>query len=346
MRRAFLSVACISAAGLFVVSDPSGSREYAGPFAPHAGMQITTTFTNEFGRDAESRTVINAVTPDVVSVSYSSTRGLAVERDILISDRKSARGYVLGYASKMPRVIPGTTSLGISDSVLRDLRAAGKANLSLVHSADMGRIDCELTTTGVDVKVPVIVEDRVFDVPTIQTRANCGAGNRTGSGTLIFVNDLANPVLIESNLNFSWEDRPRTERITRVVAGLGLQSDMVQSLNTLGTYDVYGLHFDFDSANLRPDTSQLVAEIAAMLKENPKWVLQIAGHTDSVGGQDYNMGLSQKRSEAIREALIRQGIQPDRLVAIGFGMSKPKADNATLAGRAINRRVEFRRLDR
>lgn len=334
----FISVATLSA----------GARagEYAGPFAPHPGMQITTVFANDFGRDADATTLISAVTPDRVSVAYSSTRGLAVERDILIKDRKIAAAYVLGYSERMPKIIDGTTSLGISQLVLETLRSAQVANLTLVHSDRMEKIDCTLTTTGIDIKVPVIVEDRVFDVPTIQARAACGSGNRTGEGQLIFVNDLANPVLVESTLKFSWEARPRTERITRVVAGLGLHRDMAQSLSTLGAYDVYGLHFDFDSARLKPETAQLVREIAQMLAENPKWVLQIAGHTDSTGGDAYNLGLSQKRSEAIRDALIGAGVNPERLVAIGFGMSKPKADNSTIAGRAINRRAEFRRLDR
>jgi outer membrane protein OmpA-like peptidoglycan-associated protein len=155
-----------------------------------------------------------------------------------------------------------------------------------------------------------------------------------------------NPLLIESNLRFNWETRRRTERITRVAASYGLHADMEQSLDTLGAYDVYGLHFDFDKAVLRPDTAQLVREIAIMLQGNPNWVIQIAGHTDSLGGTQYNQRLSSARARAIRQALIARGVTPDRLKAIGYGETRPKADNATLAGRAINRRVEFRRLDR
>jgi hypothetical protein len=346
MTSLSLRAGCAAVVVLCAVMGATNAREYAGPFAPHSGMQITTTFANEFGRDADATTIVDTVSADKVRVSYASTRGLSVNRDILVKDRRDARTYVLGYASKMPPIIPGTTSLGISQAVLQDLRSLGRTELSLIHSENLDRINCELTTTGIDVKVPVIVEDRVFDVPTIHTSAKCGSGSRTGTGQLIFVNDLANPVLIESVLQFSWEDRPRTERITRVVAGLGLHAEMVQSLNRLGTYDVYGLHFDFDSATLKPVTQRLVRDIATMFQENPNWVIQIAGHTDSIGGETYNMGLSQKRSEAIRAALIREGIAPDRLIAIGFGMNKPKADNGSIAGRAINRRVEFRRIDR
>jgi outer membrane protein OmpA-like peptidoglycan-associated protein len=131
-----------------------------------------------------------------------------------------------------------------------------------------------------------------------------------------------------------------------VVAGLGLQAAMRQALDTLGTYDVYGLLFDFDSARLRPETAQLVREIAVMLQQNPNWTILIAGHTDSTGGADHNMRLSEQRAASVKQALVSNGVAAGRLQTVGHGMSKPKADNSTLAGRAINRRVEFRRLDR
>jgi outer membrane protein OmpA-like peptidoglycan-associated protein len=210
----------------------------------------------------------------------------------------------------------------------------------------MDTIDCSLTATAVDARVPVIIEDRVLDVPTVEARVNCGSGNRTGTGRFVVANDVNNPILIESILNFSWEQRTRTNRVTRIVAGLGLQSAMRQALETLGTYDVYGLLFDFDSAQLRPETAQLVREIAVMLQQNPNWTILIAGHTDNIGGADYNQRLSEQRAASVRQALISNGVAANRLQSVGHGMSKPKADNSTMAGRAINRRVEFRRLDR
>jgi OOP family OmpA-OmpF porin len=72
----------------------------------------------------------------------------------------------------------------------------------------------------------------------------------------------------------------------------------------------------------------------------------IAGHTDSIGGAEYNLRLSERRAASVKQALISNGVAANRLQSVGHGMSKPKADNSTLAGRAINRRVEFRRLDR
>lgn len=336
----------VAASCLFADIPTASSQRYIGPFVPNEGQSITTHFTNEFGRDADSTTVITDITRRAIHLDYYSSRGVVTDRTILKKDRDDADVYVLGYHKSMPETIPGTTSLGISGAVLSKLRSTGTAQLTLIYSADLDRIDCTLTATAVDEKVPVIVEDRIFQVPTVMATAQCGGGRRSGTGQVIFANDVNNPVLIQSDFDFSWESRPRTERITRVVSGPGLHTDMEQALNTLGAYDVYGLHFDFDSAKLKPSTAQLVRDIAAMFRSNANWVIQIAGHTDSVGSDSYNLKLSGDRAEAVRQALIREGVGQERLQSVGYGESKPKSDNSTLVGRAINRRVEFRRLDR
>jgi outer membrane protein OmpA-like peptidoglycan-associated protein len=328
-----------------IVSTAVLAEERAGLFIPHPGMQFTTAFTNDFGRDAESLTTVTSVTGNAVSIDYSSSRGVAVRRELLVADRQAASSYVLGYEADMPTLIPGTTSLGISARVLSELRSNGRARLTLVYSPKLESIECNLTRVSSSVMMRLIVEDRIVEIPTLHARAQCGEGARTGSGEFYFANDLNQPLLVESVLNFSWEKRPRTERITRVIDGLGLNPEMERSLRTIGKYDAYGLRFDFDSAVLRPESVQLVREIAHMLQANRDWQIQIVGHTDSTGGPDYNIGLSDKRAEAVRLALVEHGVERGRLRSEGRGETQSKADNDTLAGRAINRRVEFRRLD-
>jgi outer membrane protein OmpA-like peptidoglycan-associated protein len=320
--------------------------EPAALFIPHPGMQFTTAFTNDFGKDAESLTTVTSVTGSAVSIDYSSSRGVSVRRDLLVSDRQNASSYVLGYEADMPTLIQGTTSLGVSARVLSELRSIGRARLTLVYSAKLDTIECALTRMSSTVMMRIIVEDRIVDTPALHARAECGEGMRTASGDLYFADEIRQPLLIESVLNFSWEKRPRTERITRVIAGPGLHRDMEQSLRTIGQYDAYGLRFDFDSAVLRPESIQLVREIAQMLNTNADWRILIVGHTDSTGGPEYNIGLSDKRAEAVRLALVDFGVAAERLRSEGRGETQSKADNDSLAGRAINRRVEFRRLDR
>ena len=316
-------------------------------FSPQPGMQFTTAFTNDFGRDAESLTTVTSINDNAVSINYSSSRGVSVQRDLLIADRENATSYVLGYEAGMPTVIPGTTSLGISAQVLSELRTNGRTRLTLVYSPQLASIKCNLNRVSLDQKMPLIVRDRVVDISAVHARAECGAGTRTASGDFYFADDFNQPILIESVLNFSWEKRPRTERITRVIDSLGLQPDMEQSLRTIGKYEAYGLRFDFDSDVLRPESVQLVREIALMLNRrgNADWQLKIVGHTDSTGGPDYNLGLSDRRAQAVRLSLVDEGVNPGRLVSEGRGEGQPKAENDTLAGRAINRRVEFRRMD-
>lgn len=99
--------------------------------------------------------------------------------------------------------------------------------------------------------------------------------------------------------------------------------------------------FDFEQATLRTEAERTVARAVTYLQENPESYALIEGHTDHTGESDYNQHLSTQRSDAIGNALITRGINPDRITTVGFGESKPIADNETLEGRQSNRRVEI-----
>ena len=99
--------------------------------------------------------------------------------------------------------------------------------------------------------------------------------------------------------------------------------------------------FDFDSSNLKPGAREKVARIAGILQSHPDLRIQVEGHTDSVGSDDYNLRLSERRAESVRTGLVQQGIARDVVGTAGFGESKPVATNSTAAGRQQNRRVEI-----
>lgn len=101
------------------------------------------------------------------------------------------------------------------------------------------------------------------------------------------------------------------------------------------------INFDTAKSDLKPDTQGTVKEIAAMLKANPDFKLSIEGHTDNVGDAKANKKLSEDRARSVMKAVVAQGIDAQRLVAAGFGMEQPVADNRTEEGRAKNRRVEL-----
>ena len=108
---------------------------------------------------------------------------------------------------------------------------------------------------------------------------------------------------------------------------------------------IYGIHFDVDSAHIQPRSEPVIAQIATLMKQNPSWKFEISGHTDSDGGAAYNLGLSQRRAQAVVNDLVtRYGIARSRMVAKGYGLTRPVATNSTTAGKALNRRVELERL--
>jgi len=102
------------------------------------------------------------------------------------------------------------------------------------------------------------------------------------------------------------------------------------------------IHFSFASAYIKEVWNPVLEEVATFLLKHPRLNKMIVeGYTDVLGPQKYNQRLSEERAKAVRDALIARGVEPDRLEVIGFGSSQPLADNATAAGRALNRRVEF-----
>ncbi len=108
---------------------------------------------------------------------------------------------------------------------------------------------------------------------------------------------------------------------------------------------IYGIHFDFNSATVRPESGPVIREIADALSHNPAWKLTIEGHTDNVGGDAYNLDLSKRRAAAVKAILVAQyHIASARLSTAGYGATRPVATNATDAGRALNRRVELVRM--
>ena len=100
--------------------------------------------------------------------------------------------------------------------------------------------------------------------------------------------------------------------------------------------------FQTDRAVIRPESEKVLQTLLQFTKEHPEVTrLRIEGHTDSTAGDEYNMELSAKRALAVCNWLVDHGVEPTRLMAVGFGETKPIGPNDTAAGRSENRRTEF-----
>jgi outer membrane protein OmpA-like peptidoglycan-associated protein len=133
------------------------------------------------------------------------------------------------------------------------------------------------------------------------------------------------------------EDKPMETRMVTVDA-----TKMARDIAATGRVALYGLYFDTDKAELKPESSPALAEIGKLLKAQPNLKVYIVGHTDNVGGFDYNMSLSQRRAASVVDRLVQAyGIAPTRLKPVGAGLIAPVASNDDEAGRGKNRRVEI-----
>ncbi len=112
----------------------------------------------------------------------------------------------------------------------------------------------------------------------------------------------------------------------------------------LGTRKVLrNIYFDFDKATFKDESYSELNKLETMMAQNPGMVIEISGHTDNIGSKAYNLDLSQRRANAVKNFLVNKGIDSRRIVSVGFGEEKPLASNDDEAeGREINRRVEFK----
>jgi OOP family OmpA-OmpF porin len=107
------------------------------------------------------------------------------------------------------------------------------------------------------------------------------------------------------------------------------------------TYELEGVNFEHDSATLTGDSTATLDAAVEIMTRHSDLVVEIAGHTDSRGSDDYNQGLSERRAEAVRDYLVSHGVDAGNTSVKGYGESSPVADNDTEDGRAANRRVEL-----
>jgi outer membrane protein OmpA-like peptidoglycan-associated protein len=127
------------------------------------------------------------------------------------------------------------------------------------------------------------------------------------------------------------------ERLAKLKAEEEAKAKLKEELHK--TFKSAKIEFKYNSTKLQQKSIPILDKVAKLIKQNPQYLYEIQGHTDARGDEDYNIKLSQKRAEKVKEYFIKKGIDANILFTKGYGSSKPIADNLTNEGRLKNRRV-------
>ena len=114
------------------------------------------------------------------------------------------------------------------------------------------------------------------------------------------------------------------------------------TVNEVGCWVCKGVEFDFDKWDIKPQYYPNLDEAVKCMEQHSSIHVEIQGHTDNIGTEEYNQRLSEKRAKAVMDYFVKEGITQERLSAVGYGLSRPVATNETPEGRAMNRRVQLK----
>lgn len=307
---------------------------------------------------------------------------IQASRTVLMTDLKSARTLKVRISSGIDaeEVYPGTTTSQLSTAGLTEIRASGRTTLTFIDdgtgglnaatagilekmmvaagggavSADSAKSVGALaiaqggagftatgTMTSVEpgvVPVSILVNNIVVALPARHIRGTLTGEDGDKKADMYVLDDPANPIVLQFRVG---EDSMTVVRIDWPDAST--TKNMEAALAARKPVDIYGIYFAYNSAEIRPQSDSTLDAIAAMMKREPTWKLNVTGHTDNVGGDASNLALSERRSASVKAALVSRGIVAARLETGGSGASSPRATNTTLEGRAQNRRVELSR---
>jgi outer membrane protein OmpA-like peptidoglycan-associated protein len=326
-----------------------------------AGLTIVTAGESSDG-DLESIKRISSIDAHGLNFSFDSkTQYSTVDttRMTRANDLDHANAFFQDFCSGSPYPDPpksetpvqgdhpGTTTLEISRDLFAALQSQGSAKMTFYMSAMCMAMSASAQVHKVGQGgVPIILNDQPAVVTSIHIQSgepDCvqiPAAIRFNCYDMWVLDDPNDPLV----LRFVLEDE-EMQVIKIYQPGPQAMSALASTLEAKKTADVYGIYFDFNQASIRPQSQPTLAAIAQLLSQHPQWKLEIDGHTDSIGTAAYNLALSRRRAASVKAALVATyHISPSRLNTGGFGATRPKATNATLEGRALNRRVELTRL--
>lgn len=368
MRPAFHHLRSLPVAltcGTLLVLGRAATAQQPPPRIPlKAGLTLVSTLQTEGQQgDREDVVDVDRVGADGVRYRWSFTEGGAAAtpgkeggftRFVRAEDLEAAPRINLVFASSDPERVPGATAFTLSRAALRELRTAGQTRLSYAEidnelgsliqgfGAGLGgtRVYYRGTLTLVSpdpVALPLLLDGHRTAVPTLHARGRFAMRGRQIELDFFIVPDAEHPLLLKiMGHDATWQVL-RVELPT-FDAGTSIENDLERECRA----DIPGVYFAFAAADLRPESAPALRAVAALLTRHPEWTLAIEGHTDGVGSAQANAALSARRADAVRVDLVTTyKVAAARLSSRGFGATRPRETNATLEGRARNRRVEL-----
>jgi outer membrane protein OmpA-like peptidoglycan-associated protein len=260
---------------------------------------------------------------------------------------------------------PGFTALSISSAVYRQLRDAGSAPFSMIvtplgdrtmtaNATPVGgffaptraRYKGSLTRVSPQAeRFPLLVNGSRTAVPALHLKGSFADGVQRSEWDLWVLADSTHPLLLKSVLLGDVFQMVRADLPAELHADGGdLTGAKVldQELEAQCRLELPGVYFAFGTAIIDPISDRALDEVARVLTAHRDWTFTVEGHTDSVGTTAANQALSQRRAEAVRARLAEHhGVDTHAWRAVGYGASRPRESNATIEGRARNRRVEL-----
>ena len=327
---------------------------------PAKGVSIVQTLATSRG-DRESVHRVSEVTSEglwwtwelveVSGASDTSRRTLRyAELNADIADAIRLRAF---HADTAVERHPGYTMHAISRAVFRRLRTAGSDSFQVMTVEAPGggplgggraapvRWQGRLSLVSASpVAFPVLLNGRRTEVPALHVRGRLTARGRRWEPELWVLADSAYPLILKwIGAHGGAGNTLQTVRIDLPADGL---PDVERDLAAACRAELPGIYFGFNSAVLDATSDRALAAVAGLLAKHPEWTLTLEGHTDSIGSAASNRTLSERRVAAVRARLMSNyRVDGARLRTSGLGSGRPREPNATVEGRARNRRVEL-----
>ena len=301
--------------------------------------------------DAQLLVQVLEVGPEEVrmlSPWVSGRTGTAMEERVSRREMAGARTIAFGRVSPTDTtdVRPRTIAMA-SQRLMRELRAGGpvRARVPLIMGPGFTVIldgTMQLASKEPDL-LDLLVENTPRKLRTLHARGqfeNVVHGFRMDSDWW-FLDDTTAAWMVKTS---AVNQKGESFKMVLAAAGddAGMREALDRSLATSCRAAVYGFYFATNSATPEPESRPMFRTVAEVLAKHPDWTLTVEGHTDSIGNAAANKQLAERRAASVvKELTTQHGVASSRLVPAGFGASRPVAPNATLEGRARNRRVEL-----